>query len=290
MSINTYKLVPLEAFEELTKKDNNTKNTSGKSPDTDNQPGRSINSIIEENQKYINPPNSSETAVKYSTNVAPAIMSPNTLKGGASGPQWVYEDANILPDFTLGKKVQDSFETYKDVLENKTLPTRLKVLLLQYFKDKYDRTRLFGNSNNDDDNDDDDGDIDNLNYSNKYSPAYKVLTAAPADKRRIMLEILKILNNNKNYIDWDIDGNFKRPKFIDTNILNLGILLKTLTYAAQGTDNVIEEIVRVLRPLYKVLKPFIINRKIIKFFKDDKTYVNPYKSFASPPSKKRKND
>ena len=289
MSLNTYKLVPLEAFEELTKNDNNTKNTSGISPDTDNQSGRSINSIIEENQKYINPSNSSDTVVKYSTKVAPATISPNTLKGGASGPQWVYGDANVLPDFTLGKKVQDSFETYKDVLDDKTIPTRLKVLLLQYFKDKYDRTRLFGNNYNDDDNDDDDNDdIDYLNYGKKYSPAYNVLRLAPADKRRIMSEILKILNNNKNYIDWDIDGNFKRPKFVDTNILNLGVLLKTLTYAAYGTSNVIEEIVQVLRPLYKVLKPFIINRKIIAYFKDDKTYITPYKSFASPPTKKRK--
>ena len=202
----------------------------------------------------------------------------------------------MLPDFTLGKKVQDSFEAYKDVLEDKNMPMRLKVQLLQYFKDKYDRTRLFGdnynNNNNVDDVDDDDdySNLDYLNYGKKYSPAYKVLSTAPADKRRIMSEILKILNNNKNYIDWDIDGNFKKPNFIDVNILNLGILVKTLAYASHGSNKVIEEIVQLIRPLYKVLKPFIINRKIIGFFNDDRTYVNPYKSFASPPSKKRKND
>ena len=101
---------------------------------------RSIKSIIEDSENK-------DTEPKYSTSVKP-----QTSTGGAQAtPLWVYEDQDTLPNHSQAKKVTDSFESYKNVLDNNSIPGHIKVQLLQYLKDKYDKTRTTFEAFEDDD-------------------------------------------------------------------------------------------------------------------------------------------
>merc|ERR1711989_148902 len=69
------------------------------------------------------------------------------------------------------KKVTDTFESYKNVLDNNSIPDRIKVQLLQYLKDKYDKTRgAFDPSE-----DDDDGDNTGINADPNYDGHSRLL-------------------------------------------------------------------------------------------------------------------
>ena len=77
-----------------------------------------------------------------------------------SAPLWIYDDQTTLPKHSQGKKVDESFESYKNLLNNNTIPEHTKIQLLQFLKDKYDDARRpYGPLANIDEDDEDNRDI-----------------------------------------------------------------------------------------------------------------------------------
>ena len=248
MSINSYKLVPVKMFEDI------LKNTH-----TSVDANRSIKSIIEDSENNNNIQNK-DTEPKYSTSI-----NPQTSTGGAqSTPLWVYEDQNTLPIYSQAKKVTDTFESYKNVLDNNSIPDHIKVQLLQYLKDKYDKTRTAFEPSEVDDDDDEAGDNVDPNYDGHNRLLQSIITDMGREKKNKAKSIISFFLSNNNVIKWNSEGEFTLPKYADNSIINLGSLMRILLYANEGTEREIEEAIHIIRPFYKSIKDFIANKKIIR--------------------------
>ena len=272
MSINSYKLVPVKMFEDILK---NTR--------TSVDANRSIKSIIEDSEN--NNIQNKDTEPKYSTSIDPQM----STGGAQAGPLWVYEDQNTLPDYSQAKRVTDSFESYKNVLDNNSIPGHIKVQLLQYLKDKYDKTRTTFEPSEDDE------DADNVdpNYDGHSRLLESIMTAMGVDKRNKAKSIISFFLSNNNVIKWNSEGEFTLPKYADTSIINLPSLMRILLYANAGSEREIEEVIHVIRPFYKSIKDFIFNKKILRrldIFQDNikNNYVSLNNIGKSQRSKRKK--
>ena len=239
MAINSYKLVPVKMFEDLIK--------SAHTPVTKS---RSVSSIREESENDI--PNV-PSAQNYSTPSAPQ-MSMGGNKN-TSAPLWVYEDQGELPNYSQGKKVTDSFESYTNMLDNNTIPEHIKIQLLQYLKDKYDKARVPREPS---------ADLDDVDaYYDAYDKkTQSILNSMTVEKRAKALDIVRVFQNNSNLIRWNSAGDFILPKYVDTSTINLNSLLKTLLYANAGTAREIQSTIDIIEPFYKSIKQNIVNKKI----------------------------
>ena len=269
MSINSYKLVPVKMFEDIMK------------GHTAVEGNRSIKSIIEDSENK-------DTEPKYSTSVKP-----QTSTGGAQAtPLWVYEDQNTLPNYSQAKKVTDTFESYKNVLDNNSIPDHIKVQLLQYLKDKYDKTRGAFDPSEDDD-DDNTGVNADPNYDGHNRLLQSIMDAMGPEKKNKAKSIISFFLSNNNVIRWNSEGEFTLPKYVDTSIINLGSLMRILLYANLGTEREVEEVIHVVRPFYKSIKDFIVNKRILRrlnIFQDNikNNYVNFNSIGKIPRNKKNK--
>ena len=248
MSINSYKLVPVKMFEDI------LKNTH-----TPVEANRSIKSIIEDSEINTNNNNNiqnKDIEPKYSTPINPQM----STGGAQTTPLWVYEDQNTLPSYSQAKKVADSFESYKNVLDNDSIPDRIKVQLLQYLKDKYNKTRTAIEPSEDDDGVSDSVDP---NYDGHNILLQSIMTAMGPEKRNKAKSIISFFLSNNNVIKWNSEGEFTLPKYADTSIINLASLMRILLYSNVGTEREIEEVIHIIRPFYKSIKDFIVNKKIL---------------------------
>ena len=273
MSINSYKLVPVKMFEDIL------------NGHTAVDANRSIKSIIEDAENK-------DTEPKYSTSVKPQT---STGGGAQATPLWVYEDQNTLPNYSQAKKVTDTFESYKNVLDNNSIPDRIKVQLLQYLKDKYDKTRGAFDPSEDDDDEDNTGVNADPNYDGHSRLLHSIMDTMGHEKKNKAKSIISFFLRNNNVIKWNSEGEFTLPKYVDTSIINLGSLMRILLYANLGTEREVEEVIHVIRPFYKSIKDFIVNRKILSrlnIFQDNmkNNYVSLNNSNIgkTPTSKRRK--
>ena len=272
MSINSYKLVPVKMFEDML------------NGHTTVDANRSIKSIIEDAENK-------DTEPKYSTSVKPQT---STGGGGAQAtPLWVYEDQNTLPNYSQAKKVTDTFESYKNVLDNNSIPDRIKVQLLQYLKDKYDKTRGAFDPSEDDDDGDNTGINADPNYDGHSRLLHSIIDTMGHEKKNKAKNIISFFLRNSNVIKWNSEGEFTLPKYVDTSIINLSSLMRILLYANLGTEREVEEVIHVVRPFYKSIKDFIVNKRILRrlnTFQDNikNNYVNLNNIGKSPKSKKNK--
>merc|ERR1712055_546036 len=188
-------------------------------------------------------------------------INPQMSTGGAqTTPLWVYEDQNTLPSYSQAKKVADSFESYKNVLDNDSIPDRIKVQLLQYLKDKYNKTRTAIEPSEDDDGVSDSVDP---NYDGHSRLLQSTINAMGPEKRNKAKSIISFFLSNNNVIKWNSEGEFTLPKYVDTSIINLGSLMRILLYANLGTEREVEEVIHIIRPFYKSIKDFIVNKRIL---------------------------
>merc|ERR1712215_380141 len=125
-----------------------------------------------------------------------------------SSPLWVYQDQSILPNYSQGKKVTDSFESYKNMLDNDTVPEHIKIQLLQFLRDKYDKTRSSY-------------DTVEIEEESNYDDYDKILHATldpmSTDKRRRALDIVTVFRNNSNLIRWNPRGGIHITKYVDNS-------------------------------------------------------------------------
>ena len=242
MSINSYKLVPVKMFEDL------IKGAQAAVPKS-----RSVSSIREEAENNIRDVGSTQ---KYSTPNPPQMsMGGNKNALAAPLPQWVYEDQGELPNYSQGKKVTDSFEEYRNMLDDNTIPEHIKIQLLQYLKDKYDKARMPREPS------------DELDDVDAYYDAYdkktqSILNSMTGEKRAKALDIVRVFQNNTNLIRWNSAGDFLLPKYVDTSAINLNSLLKTLLYAGAGSAREIQATIDIIDPFYKSIRHNIVNKKI----------------------------
>lgn len=243
MSINSYKLVPVKMFEDL------IKGAQAAVPKS-----RSVSSIREEAENNI--PDVASTQ-KYSTPNPPQMSMGGGNKNALAAPlpQWVYEDQGELPNYSQGKKVTDSFEEYRNMLDDNTIPEHIKIQLLQYLKDKYDKARMPREPS------------DELDDVDAYYDAYdkktqSILNSMTGEKRAKALDIVRVFQNNTNLIRWNSAGDFLLPKYVDTSAINLNSLLKTLLYAGAGSAREIQATIDIIEPFYKSIKHNIVNKKI----------------------------
>ena len=141
---------------------------------------RSINSIIEESQ---NNASNEYSGQKFSTSNGPQMSSGGNKE--RANPLWVYEDQSTLPAFSQGKKVTDSFDSYRNILENNTIPEHIKIQLLHFLKDKYDKVRLsqdFFDESEDDDR----------NYDENNKILRSILDRMSVEKRMKAMNIASI--------------------------------------------------------------------------------------------------
>ena len=263
MSINSYKLVPLKMFEDLLK---------NRQDSVENN--RSIRSIIEESQ---NDNSNDHSGERFSTPSGPQM-----LMGGSKerpNPLWVYEDQSILPDYSQGKKLTETFESYKNMLDDNTLPENIKIHLLQFLKDKYNKTRApYGafEPNEDEDPNGEDG-------SDKI--LHTIMYPMGVEKRKLALSIVRIFRNNANLIKWNSKGDFVLPNYVDNLSINLNSLLRILVYANVGSDQEIESAIEIINPFYKSIKDYIVNKKIIRRIENFRN--NTSKKYVALNSKKK---
>ena len=83
------------------------------------------------------------------------------------------------------------------------------------------------------------------------------------------------------------------PKYADTSIINLPSLMRILLYSNVGTEREIEEVIHIIRPFYKSIKDFIVNKRILRrlnIFQDNikNNYVNLNNIGKIPRKKKKK--
>ena len=240
MSINSYKLVPVKMFEDLMKNE--------QAPVENN---RSIKSIMEDPQNNIS---NDHSAQKYSTPSGPQMsMGGNKDR---STPLWVYEDQTILPNYSQGKKVTDSFESYQNMLNNNTVPEHIKIQLLQFLKDKYDKTRTSYETLEEHEED-----IDPY-YDGYDKILHSILDSMGVEKRRKAMDIVQVFLNNNNLIRWNSEGDFILPKYVDNSTINLKSLLRTLLYVNVGSEPEIQSTITIIKPFYKSIKQYILNKKI----------------------------
>ena len=266
MSINSYKLVPVKMFEDLMK---------NRQPPVETN--RSVKSIIEADQNNI----SNELSTpKYSTpSVPPMVMGDGRDR---STPLWVYEDQSILPNYSQGKKVTDSFESYKNMLDNDTVPEHIKIQLLQFLRDKYDKTRSSYDTVEIEDEEE-------SNYDDYDKILHATLDPMSADKRRRALDIVTVFRNNSNLIRWNPRGEFILPKYVDNSTINLKSLLKILVYVKEGSEQEIESAIDIIKPFYKAIKHHIVNKKILRRLENiHENVTKKYVALNSPKKRKKK--
>ena len=259
MSINSYKLVPLKMFEDLLKNRQDSLENN-----------RSIGSIIEDSQ---NDNSNEHSRERFSTPSGPQM----TMGGSKerSSPLWVYEDQSILPDYSQGKKLTESFESYKNMLDDNTLPENIKIHLLQFLKDKYNKTREpYGAFEGDEDEDE---------PSDKI--IHTIMYPMGPEKRKMVLSIVRIFRNNANLIKWNSEGDFVLPNYVDNLSINLNSLLRILVYANVGSNQEIESAIEIIKPFYKSIKNFIVNKKLIRRIENFRN--NTTKKYVALNSKKK---
>ena len=141
------------------------------------------------------------------------------------------------------------------MLNNNTIPDHIKIQLLQYLKDKYDKVKIPREPSDELD------DID-ANYDAYDKKTQSILNSMSVEKRAKALDIVRVFQNNTNLIRWNSAGDFLLPKYVDTSAINLNSLLKTLLYAGAGTAREILATIDIIEPFYKSIKHNIVNKKI----------------------------
>ena len=257
MSINSYKLVPVKMFDDLIEYRH-----------TPVECDRSITSIVEDSRNNIS---NDQSSVKYSTPCGPQI---SVGEGGdGASPMWVYEDQSILPNYSQGKKVTESLESYKNILDNNDVPEHVKIQLLQFFRDRYDKARVPHD------------DSPQLEEGDPNAIIHSILDSMGGDKRNRAQHIITILNNN-NLVKWNSMGDFILPRYAT---INLRSLLRTLVYANVGSEREIQATVEIIKPFYKYIKQHIVNRAVITRLDNIHNIVSQkYLSLESPQKRKKK--
>ena len=76
------------------------------------------------------------------------------------------------------------------------------------------------------------------------------------------MDIVQVFLRNNNLIRWNAEGDFILPKYVDNSTINLESLLRTLLYVNAGSESEIQSAIDIIKPFYKSIKQYILNKKI----------------------------
>ena len=251
MSINSYKLVPLHDFEKMREcmeiRSNMTNTDDGVIP------SRTLKNIIDDNI-------SNDTEFEPSKHfVADGKL--HIQRGEGLKTPLFLPEIDVLPKFSKGKRLQDSYDVVTDILEDENLPDDLEIKLYLMEKKKYDRNKELGNMNRE-------KHVENYDKTHadteRFKRIGKVIAEFPTiESRKSVREILNILLKYPEYIIWNNDGDITHPALVT---LKLRRMIEIMLYNNKGKKHEIDEVVIVLKPLVKELSPFIFNKKLITAF------------------------
>ena len=271
-AIKVYKLVPQKQFDQLLQKHN--KNIF----EGDNQPVQPQQKQLEESQRSVKSIQN-ENEMDYNdlsrqnNNLTELYSVPGTemiKQGEGTTPLWIYDEQHTLPQYSKANKMVNSFSKYKNILKA-DMPENLKLTLKQYYNDKYNRSRESNNDLNTFDSDE-----ENIQTTPQQAMNNYVDMQIGNSKKKLAAKVGEIMLNYPNHIRWDQTGRLTHPKFINTNVINLHILMSILIYVVREKEEQLQEVYNIIKPFYKKLLPFIKNKKVKQ--KIDLWEANKHKS------------
>ena len=256
--MKTFKLVPLKHFENLISgkvicSDQEKKSPSEKQPDDK----RLLKDVMEQNGVEINEYNVNPP-FHYVTD-----MKNTPLKGGEDKQKNIpifLPDAPYLPEYSRGRNLRKSYDNMSDILYSNDIPDEIKIKLYHIFRDKYEDIRKPSRI------DMETGiQSDTEHDSNKDSRILeRILARLPENKQELGSTVGDILYND-DMIKWSKYGYITSPP-TPREQMDLNKLLKILIYRNTGTKNEIDLVYSIVKPIFNILEPYILNRKLIKLY------------------------
>ena len=260
-----FKLVPLKHFENLISgkeicSDQETKSPSEKQADN----RRILKDVMEQNEVEINE-NDINIPFHYVTD-----MKNTPLKGGEDKQKNIpifLPDAAYLPEYSRGRNLRKSYDDMSDILYSKDIPDEIKIKLYHIFRDKYENVRkpvrinMESGIQSDTENESD----------NNSRILERILAMLPENKQELGSTVGDILYND-DMIKWSKYGYITSPPTPREQQMDLNKLLKILIYRNTGTQNEIDLVYSIVKPIFNILEPYILNRKLIK--KHDESIQN----------------
>ena len=260
-----FKLVPLKHFENLISgkeicSDQETNSPSEKQADN----RRILKDVMEQNEVEINE-NDINIPFHYVTD-----MKNTPLKGGEDKQKNIpifLPDAAYLPEYSRGRNLRKSYDDMSDILYSKDIPDEIKIKLYHIFRDKYENVRkpvrinMESGIQSDTENESD----------NNSRILERILARLPENKQELGSTVGDILYND-DMIKWSKYGYITSPPTPREQQMDLNKLLKILIYRNTGTQNEIDLVYSIVKPIFNILEPYILNRKLIK--KHDESIQN----------------
>ena len=265
-----YKLIPLKQYQDLV--DNNCvqnqkqelgrveKDLKGEAP------RRTIAQIQEQNLAEFTKKSKNQDLDEVSQNQKYYGMGDSK-----SNLTWLYDNKNTLPKYSQQRKIEGNYDNYSEILYSKNIPDKLKLQILNYFRQKYDSSR-----NDREFFDDGSASDDSMSlYSHRTNSQSKqhydydakiaiehILSNVNSAKKTDIKDLSEKLLLLKDYIKWDKKGNLIKPVITGGHIKNLEQLVNILVYSKRGTKKEVMETLQIIKPFYKKIYKFIVNKKL----------------------------
>ena len=244
-----HKLIPVIKFKKMIQdcnnNNNNNNNDSVNNNDIEMKSDPEIKSVSQIRSKY------NEPDIRTGEGL---------FKDKQSNLFWSLNDETKLPKYSIQNKIENSFNEYENIL-NSDIPSHLKIMLMKYYRQKYDNSKQ--TPLNEDMGVDPDDNIENF----KLGMESTILTFRTQEKRNLARNILVKLSQLKDYITWDKTGEITYPQIYLDSVKNLKDFISILIFAKQGSSEEIMNVYQVIEPFYDQIQSYIVNNKLKKLYR-----------------------
>lgn len=171
---------------------------------------------------------------------------------------WSLNDDTKLPQYSVQAKIDNSFNEYEQIL-NSNIPEHLKIMLMQYYRQKYNNSKQTSLNENM-------KDIDVPDETEKIGMETAILKFPTQGKRILARNILIKLSQLKDFISWDKLGDITTPPIHLDSIKNLKDFISVLIFAKQGTSEEVMNVYQIIEPFYSEIASYIVNTRIKKLY------------------------
>ena len=171
---------------------------------------------------------------------------------------WTLNDETKLPQYSVQTKIDNSFNEYEQIL-NSNIPEHLKITLMQYYRQKYNNSKLTSLN-------EDMKDVDIADEIEKVGMETTILKFPTQGKRTLARNILIKLSQMKDFITWDKLGDITNPAIHLDSIKNLKDFISILIFAKHGTSDEIMNVYQIIEPFYSEIASYIVNTRIKKLY------------------------
>ena len=247
-----FKLVPIKHFETLISGKKMCAEVDPTLQDTKESTGneRILRDVIEEG-----------VAEQAQSEVGPSFqyvtkMDSTPIKGGKSMESDIpifMPNATELPEYARASNLRKTYNDFSEILYSKDIPEDTKIKLYHIFRDKYDTFR------NPTEKSEENTVITN---GTKMIALERILARLPENKRELGKAVADILYNEES-IQWFKYGYIFKPAMPKDEI-DLRKLVNILIYKNTGTKKEIMLAYDIVKNIFPILEPYVINRKMLK--------------------------